>query len=281
LEGIAGIEKASFPAPPDAPRIRVSSSSPHLGNVRVVYGDSVAFEVSVAGITHTHSDTAAEVVEAKKALEDALKSVGQVDAKDLQVAITANAEPMKFTATISAATRSDWDTTLLQAATSAKGAIRAKHAGSTLSATLPIDVTSKGKSIDIDLVVHNVDFSALTDPQKAAFLKDFVKAVQEGIRNDGGQIETLLGAPRNINADLIDVTVAQELKDAVSVHAKIPTSADDALTNSQQVAVVAELDKLETVSARVQTKLASLTSMAYFSTWTPQAIKVTGPGVAE
>merc|ERR1712060_478004 len=183
--------------------------------------------------------------------------------------------------------QSDWEATLLKAASAATKALKKKWPDATTASAhvmtgLP-QVKNAIKSADLDLVGHGIDISTIAPEKNSVFLAAFADAVRAGLLDDTAPTVTtdngvVHGYATSNSADIvasdIDVTLSKEVIDAISVRAQIPAPADEPKRDK----LMAWLGDTDELLKAVESKLEGMSGVEYFSTWTKTGIHLSVPG---
>merc|ERR1719471_165612 len=140
------------------------------------------------------------------------------------------------------------------------------------------EVSNSVDTVDLDLVVHGVEYSDLSADRQRAFLSLFADAVRAGLTTtDPGNLVKPV-------TDRIEVVVSDPgVKGPVNVRAKIPAPEATALV-SAAVGAQNLLKQLETqlknrhIQRDVKAALLTVEGLRVVTTWTQEAIHVSEPG---
>merc|ERR1711994_520599 len=125
------------------------------------------------------------------------------------------------------------------------------------------EVVNEIDTVDLDLVVHGIDFQSLTPEKKKAFLTPFVKEARDGLLKGTDDYQYI-----EDNLERIRVTVS-------------PRDSDDAMNVNQ---LIQEIEKhtMGDIKPNLQTavkdEIETMSGIEFLSTWTPHAIHVSVPG---
>merc|ERR1711920_370231 len=296
LRGIASIDKVCDTN--KASVIHVSSTAPHLGALRYSYTSQVQVDLQVEGETSHGTNTGdARWQDTMKIVKAAIASRVGVEEKDVVVTPpsgsagdVAKAQPEEMVLHVSFSKnahhddlQSDWEATLLKAASAATKALKKKWPDATTASAhvmtgLP-QVKNAIKSADLDLVVHGIDISSIAPEKNSVFLAAFANTVRAGLVDDSaattnpGVVKNYATAGDIVESD-IDVTLSKEVIDAISVRAQIPAPADATKRDN----LMAWLGNTDELLKAVEAKLEGMSGMEYFSTWTKTGIHLSVPG---
>merc|ERR1712241_1637233 len=180
--------------------IDVFPSALHLGAVRTTYAVHLKVNVDVVELTHDPNTQANDPSEAviRKKVTEALKAMAQVETNDVSIKKTKDeTELIKYVAEIRArgafATSrkiADWEQKLLPVGRELQKYFKTRYPNSIVDdqdddqyvVMVGIgDVINDIDTVDLDLVVHGVDYKSLSAERKKAFLSPFVNAVRAGL----------------------------------------------------------------------------------------------------
>lgn len=139
-------------------------------------------------------------------------------------------------------------------------------------ATRPPKVSNSPDTFDLDLVVHGINYDAVSAQTQGAFLDDLASAVRDSLENGVG------GAHITTVKSSIRVAVSsQDSTGAINVKVSIPTpDVGNDLMTFESLLDRKVIDG--TLKTSLETTLRDMPGVAYLSTWTPKAISVSMPG---
>jgi len=281
--------------------IDVFPSALHLGAVRTTY--AVHLKVNVDVVKLKHEEGTADPTEAviQKKVQDALKEMAQVEKNDVSIKLTKDEDDLlKYVAEIRARGEfapsvkiADWEEKLLPVGRELQKYFETRYPGSIVVDEADDDhyvvmvgigdVTNEIDTVDLDLVVHGVEYESLSAEKKKAFLTPFVKAVRDGLvegtKNSDGTPNTWINEQNNENK--IHVTVSPRDSDnALNVRIQIP--ARDKVEDTHKLATDIErnviVDDKPALQTAVKANIEKMPGIEFLSTWTPHAIHVSVPG---
>merc|ERR1712038_1143139 len=279
--------------------IDVFPSALHLGAVRTTYAVHLKVNVDVVGLEREGTNDPTEAVIRKK-VTDALKDMAQVEKNDVSIKMTKDEDELiKYVAEIRArgafatsAKIADWEQKLLPVGRELQKYFKTRYPNSIVDdqdddqyvVMVGIgDVINDIDTVDLDLVVHGVDYKSLSAERKKAFLSPFVNAVRSGLlegTEDSNGVEYPWIKTQN-DENKIHVTVSPRDSDnALNVRIQIPapdTAAElhNLVTTIERNVLVGDKPALQTA---VKANVEKISGIEFLSTWTPHAIYVSVPG---
>merc|ERR1711997_422823 len=266
----------------------------HLGAVRQTFATHVRVGVDVKHLRHTGADKVGEDVIRAQLIHN-LKKMAQVEEDDIKLVTgypiipVGSVDEIKYkfiiTAhgpTAAAMKASDWEAKLLPAGRlvqhyfeqTAKSSITDEDEYMVLVGIG--DVGNDVDTVDLDLVVHGVDYYAIMDDRKKSFLTKFATAVREGLKTGTSPNTHIVPV-----VDDIHVTVSpHKTSGALNVRAQIPAPETDA----DRLALMSALEDSvfeeppNTLQKKVEDKVKAIPGIEFLSTWTAHAIHVSVPG---
>merc|ERR1712241_49449 len=274
--------------------IDVFPSALHLGAVRTTYAVHLKVNVDVVELEHKGTNDPTEAVIRKK-VTDALKDMAQVEKNDVSIKMTKDEDELiKYVAEIRArgafapsAKISDWEQKLLPVGRELQKYFKTHYPDSIDDDQYVImvgiqEVVNEVDTVDLDLVVHGIDFQSLTPEKKKAFLTPFVKEARDGLLKGTGDYQYIKD-----NLEQIRVTVSpHDSDDAMNVRYQIPApnDADKTTRNTNLHKLIQEIEKNTIVGDKpnlqtaVKDEIETMSGIEFLSTWTPHAIHVSVPG---
>jgi len=268
--------------------IEVFPSALHLGAVRANYAVHLKVNVDVLQLDHTEGGGHPAKSVIKKKIHDALTKMAQVEEDDVTIVeVEDKADVLKYKAEIRArgafatsAKIADWEQRLLPVGRQLQGYFKQNYLASVKKDYVVMvglgEVVNDVDTVDLDLVVHGIDYQGLNLVRKKAFLTPFVKAVREGL---------VLGTDNypwvKDHVEKIHITVSpRDTDDALNVRAQIPApdkpvDVHDLITRIESNVLLGDEPNLQ---LKVKDKLREIEGIAFLSTWTPDAIAVSIPG---
>merc|ERR1712242_294889 len=295
LRAISGIDQVTKSGKSGPHPITVFADTLHLGAVRQMYATHVKVGVSVHYLRYTPAagQVHVEPTAIETQVKDALVKMAGVDKDDVEKvgnAVTPNADEIRWVFSVAARgaeaaalKTADWEAKLLPAGRKVQRFFEATYPGAINDAdpneeymvSVGIgDVSSEVDTIDLDLVVHGIDYDEISDKSKKSFLTKLAEAIRQGVK-DGAANGYV-----NTNVAKIRVVVSpHDTDDPLNVRAQIPAPALEA----DQLSVMKALDdKLAKspggIQDTVETRIEAIAGIDFLSTWTTEAIYVSVPG---
>jgi len=270
--------------------ISVSTGVLRLGAVRETYETKVRAEFEVSGLHHNLQPDAVRPDAVKnKIVEMVKKQVGEdkeVEAKYLdgneaavkllstirvQVEVSALGEDASEKASV-------WQAKLLPAGAAVQSHFETKNSLALVKKDYKVmvgvpTVKQQAETVDVDFVIHGVDYSHISDARKGGFLSDLGKEIRESM------VTFELAPPLELTStkDDIETTVSssQAYSNAVNIRIHIPAPVDQ---HDVQV-LISHLDSnIADVKSKIQERVRAMNGIKYVSSWTTDAIEVTMPG---
>jgi len=265
------------------------------GAVRTTYAVHLKVNVDVVELEHAGTDDPTEAVIRKK-VQDALKEMAEVEKNDVSITLTKDeADLIKYVAEIRArgafapsAKISDWEQKLLPVGRELQKYFKTHYPDSIDDDQYVVmvgigEVVNEVDTVDLDLVVHGIDYENLSAERKKAFLTPFVKAVRagllEGTKDKDGNVNAEINTANDENK--IHVTVSPRDSDnALNVRIQIPAPDEpkdlhNLITSIERNVLVGDKPALQTA---VKASVEEMSGIEFLSTWTPHAIHVSVPG---
>jgi len=297
LRSITGIDQATKQGNNGPHAILVFPGTLHLGAVRQTFATHLRVGI---GIQYLRYQAATGKVHVEKSaieqkLKDSLVKMAGVDEEDVQRVgdpDTSDTDEIKYVFSISARgaeaaakKTADWEEQLLPAGrlvqkfyeTTYPDAVQADHKDDYMVSVGIGDVSNEVDTIDLDLVVHGVNYDEVTDKRKKSFLTKLAEAVRQGVK-DGSNGNDYV----NNNVARIRVIVSpHDTNDAVNVRVQIPAPE----TPEDQRDVMSDLDSQlltkgegEGLQKKVEEQVKAIQGIEFLTTWTTKAIYVSVPG---
>jgi len=275
--------------------IDVFPSALHLGAVRTTYAIHLKVDVDVRQLNHdgVGDHPTRDII--SKRIKDSLKKMAQVSSNDISITeVTGERDKpvnpyLRFKAEIRAhgtfattATIADWEQKALPV-----GRELQKYFKQNYLSSIAVDddyvimvgiqeVVNDIDTVDVDLVVHGIDYKDLSVERKKAFLNLFVKALRDGLVAGTGGDAYITG-----KRDETRVTVSPRDSDnALNVRFQIPapdtpTEVHNLVTLLERNVLVGDKPNLQT---HIKSEIEKMAGIQFLSTWTPHAIHVSVPG---
>jgi len=179
-------------------------------------------------------------------------------------------------------TVAEWQQKLLPAGYQAQQYFKQAFPAATTSADYRFlvginEVSNSVETIDLDLVVHGIEYSDLSAQRQRAFLSAFAAAVRAGLVKSPDAAGHLASV-----VDKVEVVVSDPgVKGAVNVRAKIPAPKPTTAVKHPEAVLLQFLDgqlNKKQIQTDVQAELQGVSGMSFVTTWTPEAIHVSQPG---
>jgi len=275
--------------------IEVFPSALHLGAVRTTYAIHLKVDVDVRQLHHDGTGDHPTKAIIQKKVTDALKKMAQVSENDITVKEeTAQTDKpvtpyLRYKAEIRAhgtfattATIADWEQKALPVGRELQKYFKQNYLSSIADDDDYVimvgiqEVTNDIDTVDLDLVVHGIDYKDLSVERKKAFLSLFVKALRDGlVTGTGGD------AYITAEKDKTRVTVSpRDTDNALNVRFQIPApdtplKVHNLVTLLERNVLVGEKPNLQT---HIKSEIEKMAGIQFLSTWTPHAIHVSVPG---
>jgi len=301
VKAIATITQASRNSAGSAFEIAVATGPLHLGALRQTFASKIHMEVAVWDILHDGTSAnnvdADDIINKVQALiakqagldkEDVKVEPQKGEAADIATAKKSN-NPLHLKTDVyvhdesaSGLTVAEWQQKLLPAGYQAQQYFKQAYPAATASADYRFlvginEVSNSVETIDLDLVVHGIEYSDLSAQRQRAFLSAFAAAVRTGLVNSHDAAGHLASV-----ADQIEVVVSDPgVKGAVNVRAKIPAPKPTAAVKHPEAVLLQFLDgqlNKKQIQTDVKTELQGVSGLSFVTTWTPEAIHVSQPG---
>lgn len=133
-------------------------------------------------------------------------------------------------------------------------------------------VKQQAETVDVDFVIHGVDYAHISDARKGGFLSDLAKEVRESMAGFANSPAWLTTRKADIETT---VSSSQAYSNAINIRIHIPAPVDQ---HDVQV-LISKLDSdIADMKSEIQTRVRAMDGITYVSSWTTDAIEVTVPG---
>jgi len=291
LRAISDVEQMTRDGDAGPHPVLVFPGTLHLGAVRQTYATHLKVGMGVQHLRYNGGAARVEPQVIEDTLKAALVKVAGVEEDDVQVegTPTQTANEIKYTFSVSARgaaaaakKMSDWEQQLLPAGRQVQTFFKTTNPEAITDddeymVSVGIgDVSNEVDTIDLDLVVHGVNYNEISDKRKKSFLTRLAEAVRQGINDGSGGNDDV-----DDSVDKIRVVVSPHgTDDTLNVRAQIPAPE----TSRAQLNMMRDLDaqlvkdKRGGIQEQVEARIEAIQGIEFLTTWTAKAIYVSVPG---